>query len=237
MEALAEAEKLKHAKSDEVCRRAGVSFEVFAMTTFGGMGKEALELLHTVQKRLEEEHGKKEGRRLSRQAVERVAVACARGVGMQLVAAVHGQVPSNPAEDTVAVAHPMDEEAFCLPEQAVLTAQLAHEPEPSICPPSTDGPYGSLPRGEVHMEDEKPSIPIMVWLPSGSLLPWAVPLHGPVSSWKGALLHHCGFSSELSPSFGLAVGHAALDEAQSASFNDVLPGDTLALFRRAAPLQ
>jgi hypothetical protein len=101
---LAEAERQKHAKYDAVCARAGMQFGAFALSTFSGVGSEGLDLLHALQKRLEEAHGGEEG--LAREAVERVGVACARGVGAQLLAALQGQLP-----EVLAAGEPRDPEA------------------------------------------------------------------------------------------------------------------------------
>jgi hypothetical protein len=51
-------------------------------------------------------------------------------------------------------------------------------------------------------------------------------------SWKERILRHCGLPPSLDAEFGLAAGRVALDENQTAAFNDVSTGDTLLLFQR-----
>ena len=78
------------------------------------------------------------------------------------------------------------------------------------------------------------SLPLIIKLSSGSLLPWSVPMSLTVATWKDSLLRHCGLYPAQATSFGLALGHVALEEDKTASFNDLRPGDTLSLFRREA---
>ena len=54
----------------------------------------------------------------------------------------------------------------------------------------------------------------------------------PLRVWKARLLAHCGIDLARSEEFGLALGHAGLDDTRSASSNDVRPGDKLALYER-----
>ena len=77
-------------------------------------------------------------------------------------------------------------------------------------------------------------LPIMVSvrLPSGSTLPMRGDPAEPLRLWKERVLRHCGFPPSADASFGLASGRVALDEAQTAAFNDVHAGDTLLLFQR-----
>ena len=68
----------KHIRYDELCRQAQLDFQVFALSTLGAADDEAIELLGTLKARLEERFGKREGRELAQQAVERLAVAAMR---------------------------------------------------------------------------------------------------------------------------------------------------------------
>ena len=72
----------------------------------------------------------------------------------------------------------------------------------------------------------------MVVLPSGGSLPLTADLGASVAGLKQALQQQCGWPAEQLPSLGIALGHAALDEARSLQGNDVCPGDTLCVFVR-----
>ena len=81
---LGRAANSKHIKYDEHCRLTKLDFLGFGLTTFGAADEEALEMIRTLKTHLNERFGKREGRELGQQAVERIAVATMRGVGAQL---------------------------------------------------------------------------------------------------------------------------------------------------------
>ena len=82
----------KHAKYDVPCRDAKVDFQVFGISTFGATSEEADDLFRTVRSKLAECYGKREGRGLAQQAIERLSVAIMRGVGAELLEMTSSQV-------------------------------------------------------------------------------------------------------------------------------------------------
>ena len=82
----ADAEKAKHSHYDGLCRNAGFDFKAFGVSTFGGLGPEAVCLLQPILARISESLPQAEGQIACRQASEKIVVACLRGVGQQLLA-------------------------------------------------------------------------------------------------------------------------------------------------------
>ena len=98
----------KHGHYDVSCRQAKVGFRVFGLSSFGSAAPEAMSIISDLRAQFCERFGKREGRVLAQQAVEKIAVACMKGVGAELVqdfAAVHAPeepmvlYPSSPEVD------------------------------------------------------------------------------------------------------------------------------------------
>jgi hypothetical protein len=74
---------------------------------------------------------------------------------------------------------------------------------------------------------------LLVQLPSGTALPVVACGEASAAELREAVLSRCGLPAVLAGKLGLALGHAALDEARSLLANDVRDGDTLSLYERA----
>ena len=86
---VSDAEKEKHEHYDAVCASAGLSFKAFGLSTFGGAGPNANEIMNTISSKIVSKSGGQEGNILPREARERIIVACMRGVGAQLLSTFH----------------------------------------------------------------------------------------------------------------------------------------------------
>jgi len=86
---VSDAEKEKHEHYDAVCTSAGLSFKAFGLSTFGGTGPDANEIMKVICTKIISKYGKQEGTILARAALERIIVACMRGVGAQLLSTFH----------------------------------------------------------------------------------------------------------------------------------------------------
>ena len=82
----ANAKKTKHNHYDGLCRNAGLDFKAFGVSTFGGLGPEAVCLLQPILARISESVPQAESQVACRQAAEKLVVACLRGVSQQLLA-------------------------------------------------------------------------------------------------------------------------------------------------------
>ena len=91
---VARAERHKHEKYDELCQRAKVKLTAFGVSTLGGVGPEAYMFLGRIREKFIQEHGKTEGSVLAQEAMERISVACQRGVAAQLLKSIGGLAPT-----------------------------------------------------------------------------------------------------------------------------------------------
>ena len=96
-ERVAQAERHKHEKYDDLCQRAKVKLTAFGMSTLGGVGPEAYTFLGRIREKLIQEHGKTEGGVLAQEAMERISVACQRGVAAQLLKSIGGLRSTTPS--------------------------------------------------------------------------------------------------------------------------------------------
>ena len=85
---VAQAERHKHEKYDELCKRAKVKLTAFGVSTLGGVGPETYMFLGRIREKFTQEHEKTEGSVLAQEAMERISVACQRGVAAQLLKSI-----------------------------------------------------------------------------------------------------------------------------------------------------
>ena len=83
----------KHVRYDGLCRQANMSFRDFGLSTMGGACSEAMDVIATLRAQMCERFGRREGQLLAQQAIERISVACMRGVGAQLLDAATDSAP------------------------------------------------------------------------------------------------------------------------------------------------
>ena len=139
---VSDAEKEKHEHYDAVCASAGLSFKAFGLSTFGGAGPDANEIMNTISSKIVSKSGKQEGNILARAARGRIIVACMRGVGAQLLSTFHMEeddpVPQEwaetPEEPCPEVA---EHESRELEDRAMDAVDNSGTP-PAGCPDKTD---------------------------------------------------------------------------------------------------
>ena len=74
----------EHGHYDVSCRQANLGFRFFGRSSFGSAAPEAMEVIGDLRSHLCERFGKRQGRVLAQQAVEKIAVACMKGVAAEL---------------------------------------------------------------------------------------------------------------------------------------------------------
>jgi hypothetical protein len=123
------AECTKHTKYDVLCQNAQLTFLPFGLSTFGTEGEDAKFLMDALTTRLHEQNDPVEARNKAQQFVQRVSVACMRGVSTQLLNLFHtisGTACSPPAPDVTLADH-------------LTVVPSSNEPTDSAVPPSWDG--------------------------------------------------------------------------------------------------
>ena len=138
--------RVSDAEKDAVCASAGLSFKVFGLSTFGGAGPDANEIMNTISSRIVSKSGKQEGNILARASRERIIVACMRGVGAQLLSTFHMEeddpVPQEWAESPEKPCPEVAEhESRELEDHAMDAVDNSGTP-PAGCPDKTDALCG-----------------------------------------------------------------------------------------------
>jgi hypothetical protein len=85
LDRLSRAAMFKHHHYDVSCRQANLGFRVFGLTSFGSASPETMGIMGDLRAHLCERFGKREGGVLAQQAVEKVSVACMKGVACELL--------------------------------------------------------------------------------------------------------------------------------------------------------
>ena len=88
--------------------------------------------------------------------------------------------------------------------------------------------------GVASVDEPAPTVPIVLRLPSGALLPVAMDLQETVQGLKQRVIRHCGWTADVTEQVGITLGFEAMEDSKTLLSCDVQEGDILGVYIRAA---